>query len=170
MVGAITDRRELTLFQRTEQWVMPQENPVYTTEDNASFRDEPDHLTTLHSNLAEAFGIFANAVVDSSSAEIKMIEDACLANLEDNVRDRELREALRPTYRAACKRLIISPNFYDAIQQPNAELVTDSIARVEPEGVRTRDGRLHEPTCWCSPPVSRPTRSCVRCASSAATA
>jgi len=88
--------------------------------------------------------LFANAVVDSTSPEIKMIEDACLANLEDNVRDPELREALRPTYRAACKRLIISPNFYDAIQQPNAELVTDSIVRVEPEGVRTRDGRLHE--------------------------
>jgi cation diffusion facilitator CzcD-associated flavoprotein CzcO len=145
IVGALTDRVEkLTLFQRTAQWVMPQENPAYTTEEKASFRKEPDHLTTLHSNLAEAFGIFANAVVDSSSAEIKMIEDACLANLEDNVRDLELREALRPTYRAACKRLIISPNFYDAIQQPNAQLVTDSIVRVEPEGVRTRDGRLHE--------------------------
>jgi len=73
-----------------------------------------------------------------------MIEDACLANLEDNVRDAELRERLRPTYRAACKRLIISPNFYDAIQQPNAELVTEHIERVEPEGVRTSDGRLHE--------------------------
>jgi len=145
MVGALTERvGKLTLFQRTAQWVMPQENPPYTDEEKASFRAEPEHLTTLHSNLADAFGIFANAVVDSSSPEIKMIEDACLANLEDNVRDPELREALRPTYRAACKRLIISPNFYDAIQQPNAELVTDSIVRVEPEGVRTRDGRLHE--------------------------
>jgi cation diffusion facilitator CzcD-associated flavoprotein CzcO len=145
MVGALTERvGKLTLFQRTAQWVMPQENPPYTDEEKASFRAEPAHLTTLHSNLADAFGIFANAVVDSSSPEIKMIEDACLANLEDNVRDPELREALRPTYRAACKRLIISPNFYDAIQQPNAELVTDSIVRVEPEGVRTRDGRLHE--------------------------
>jgi len=145
MVGAITERVEkLTLFQRTAQWVMPQENPAYTDEEKASFREHPDHLMTLHSNLAEAFGIFANAVVDSSSPEIKMIEDACLANLEDNVRDPELREALRPTYRAACKRLIISPNFYDAIQRPNAELVTDSIERVEPAGVRTHDGRLHE--------------------------
>ena len=83
------------------------------------------------------FGIFANAVVDSESPEIKMIEDACLANLENNVRDPELRERLRPTYRAACKRLIISPDFYDAIQQPNAELVTEAIERVEPAGVRT---------------------------------
>jgi len=60
------------------------------------------------------------------------------------VRDPELRERLRPDYRAACKRLIISPDFYDAIQRPNAELVTDAIKRVEPGGVRTTDGRLHE--------------------------
>jgi cation diffusion facilitator CzcD-associated flavoprotein CzcO len=145
MVGAITERVEkLVLFQRTAQWVMPQENPAYTDDEKDSFRDTPEHLRTLHANLADAFGIFANAVVDSTSPEIKMIEDACLANLEDNVRDPELRERLRPTYRAACKRLIISPNFYDAIQRPNAELVTEHIERVEPAGVRTADRRLHE--------------------------
>ncbi|MGZ6970000.1 MAG: flavin-containing monooxygenase, partial [Acidimicrobiia bacterium] len=55
-----------------------------------------------------------------------------------------LREALRPDYRAACKRLVISPNFYEAIQRPNAELVTAGIERIEPTGVRTSDGRLHE--------------------------
>src|SRR5262249_59815760 len=76
--------------------------------------------------------------------EVKMIEQACLTNLEGNVRDPELRERLRPTYRAACKRLILSPDFYDAIQHPNADLVTEAIDRVEPEGVRTVDGRLHE--------------------------
>jgi cation diffusion facilitator CzcD-associated flavoprotein CzcO len=54
-----------------------------------------------------------------------------------------LREKLRPSYRAACKRLVISPDFYQAIQKPNAELVTDGIERVEPDGVRTKDGRLH---------------------------
>src|SRR5262249_44962975 len=98
IVSAITDRvGKLTLFQRTAQWVMPQENPAYTDVEQASFRSDPKHLETLHTNLAEAFGIFANAVIDSHSAEIKMIEDACRANLEDNVRDPELREALRPT-------------------------------------------------------------------------
>ena len=59
-------------------------------------------------------------------------------------RDPELRERLRPDYRAACKRLVVSPTFYEAIQQPNAELVTEAIERIEPAGVRTRDGRLHE--------------------------
>jgi cation diffusion facilitator CzcD-associated flavoprotein CzcO len=39
---------------------------------------------------------------------------------------------------------VISPDFYQAIQKPSAELVTAGIERVEPRGVRTRDGRLHE--------------------------
>jgi cation diffusion facilitator CzcD-associated flavoprotein CzcO len=145
IVGAIVDRVEhLTLFQRTAQWIMPSENPAYTDDDRAGFAADPERMKDLHARLAEMFGIFANAVVDAESPEIKMIEAACRANLEDNVRDPELRERLRPDYRAACKRLIISENFYDAIQQPNAEVVDSSIVRIEPEGIRTKDGVLHE--------------------------
>jgi cation diffusion facilitator CzcD-associated flavoprotein CzcO len=40
--------------------------------------------------------------------------------------------------------LIVSGDFYRAIQRPNAKLVTDPIASVEPSGVRTKDGALHE--------------------------
>ncbi len=68
----------------------------------------------------------------------------CRDNLEDNVTDPELRERLRPDYRAACKRLIVSPGFYHAIQRPNARLVTERIVGVEGPGVRTADGALHE--------------------------
>jgi cation diffusion facilitator CzcD-associated flavoprotein CzcO len=145
LVGAVVERvGHLALFQRTAQWVLPQTNPAFTDEQKAEFRAHPSQLVEMHENLAQAFGVFANAVVDASSPETKMIQDACLANLEERVADPELRERLRPTYRAACKRLIISPNFYEAIQHPHAELVTEKIIGVEPEGVRTADGRLHE--------------------------
>jgi cation diffusion facilitator CzcD-associated flavoprotein CzcO len=145
ITSAIVDRvAKLSLFQRTAQWIMPQENPAYTDDEKTEFRDDPQRLPELHATLSQMFDVFANAVVDADSPEIKMIEEACLANLENNVHDPELRERLRPTYRAACKRLIISPDFYAAIQRPNAELVTEAIERVEPAGVRTRDGRLHE--------------------------
>jgi cation diffusion facilitator CzcD-associated flavoprotein CzcO len=145
IVGAIVDRvGHLDLFQRTAQWVLPQTNPEFTAEEHAAYEADPELLHQLHDSLSQAFGVFANAVVDSDSPEIHWIEDACLANLEDNVQDPELKERLRPTYRAACKRLIISPNFYEAIQAPNAELVTEGIERVEAKGVRTKDGVLHE--------------------------
>ena len=145
IVSAVVDRvAKLVLFQRTAQWIMPQENPAYTPEERARYRDDPAELADIHSRLAEMFGIFANAVVDADSPESHMIAEACRNHLETAVRDPELRERLRPDYRAACKRLVISPDFYEAVQRPNAEVVTSPIAHVEPGGVCTRDGRLHE--------------------------
>ncbi len=145
IVSAVVDRvAHLSLFQRTAQWVMPQENPGYSEEEREAWRNDPDGLARTRQQISDMFDIFSNAVVDAESAEIKMVEQACLANLEDNVADPVLRRRLRPDYRAACKRLIVSPDFYAAIQRPNAELVTDAIQGVEPGGVRTEDGRLHE--------------------------
>ncbi|HEY7917186.1 MAG TPA: NAD(P)/FAD-dependent oxidoreductase [Acidimicrobiales bacterium] len=145
MVSALVDRVAwLSLFQRTAQWIMPNENPAYPEERREELRIHPERLSATRQELSDLFDHFSNAVVDAESAEIKMIERACAANLEDNVRDPELRERLRPAYRAACKRLIISPDFYAAIQSPNAELVSEAIQRVEPGGVRTVDDCLHE--------------------------
>jgi len=145
IVSAIVDRTEhLSLFQRTAQWIMPVDNPAYSAEELDAFKSNPRLVEDLHAQLSELFDLFSGAVVDADSSGIKYIEDACLANLEDHVTDPVLREKLRPDYRAACKRLIVSSDFYEAIQRPNAELVTEAIDRVEPGGVRTVDGRLHE--------------------------
>ena len=135
----------LTLFQRTAQWVMPQENPAYTEEERASFRSDPSTAAALHDEISELFANgFSNAVVDADSELLHMIEETCRLNLEESVTDPVLREQLRPDYRAACKRLVISPNFYEGIQKPNASLVTETITEVEPNGVRTVDGQFHE--------------------------
>jgi cation diffusion facilitator CzcD-associated flavoprotein CzcO len=145
MTSALVKEVEhLCLFQRTAQWVMPAANPAYTDEELDAFRDDPAKLAALHEQLKDMFGIFANAVVDADSPQYAFIEQTTRENLEANVHDPELRERLRPDYRAACKRLVMSADFYDAIQQPNAELVTEGIERVEPGGVRTKDGVLHE--------------------------
>lgn len=145
IVTAIVERTaRLHLFQRTAQWIMPLPNPAYSDEELAAFRADPESLTALYAGLSDLFDGFSDAVVDVDSPNLTMIEEACRANLEDNVTDPVLRERLRPAYRAACKRLIVSAGFYDAIQHPHAELVTEAIAAVEPAGVRTADGRRHE--------------------------
>ncbi|HEY8153667.1 MAG TPA: NAD(P)/FAD-dependent oxidoreductase [Myxococcota bacterium] len=145
ITSAIVDRvAKLSLFQRTAQWIMPQENPAYGEDERAEFRRHPERVHQLHDEMGRLFAGFASGLVDASSPQMKMIEDACRANLEQNVRDPALREKLRPTYRAACKRLVMSADFYQALQKPQAEVVTEGIERVEAGGVRTRDGRLHE--------------------------
>jgi cation diffusion facilitator CzcD-associated flavoprotein CzcO len=146
IVAAVVDQvAELALFQRTPQWIMPMGNPAYGEEEKGEFRTHPEAIEQLRSEISRMFTDgFANHLADVNSLQLQAIHDACVANLENSVRDPELREKLRPTYRAACKRLIMSENFYAAIQRPNAKLVSEGIERIEKAGVRSRDGKLHE--------------------------
>jgi cation diffusion facilitator CzcD-associated flavoprotein CzcO len=145
IVGAIVDDvAELRLFQRTPQWIAPMDNPPYTDEEKAAFRASPAMMQEVREAIGRALTDgFANVLSDASSPVLQGIHDICVAHLENSVRDPTLRERLRPSYRAACKRLVVSDRFYEAIQRPHATLVTDGIERVEPAGVRTRDGVLH---------------------------
>ena len=146
IVSALVDEvASLTLFQRTAQWVIQIDNPPYSDDEKDEFRKNPAAIDAVREEVSRAFiDGFANALVDASSPVIEAIHDACQANLENSVKDPELREKLRPTYRAACKRLVMSETFYDAIQRPNASVVTENIDRFEKSGLRTKDGQLHE--------------------------
>ena len=136
---------EFSLFQRTPQWILHQDNPPYSDEERARFRRDPDFMAQVRSDWSKIFtGGFADALVDADSPQMQFLEDLCRKNLEEKVRDPALKERLRPTYRAACKRLVLSPDFYEAVQRPGAHLVTEGIVRIVPEGVLTDDGRVHE--------------------------
>jgi cation diffusion facilitator CzcD-associated flavoprotein CzcO len=145
LTSALVPRaRRFDLFQRTAQWVLPRENVPYSDDERRRFRENPEELEALVAELrAKTLEGYAAAVIDVDSPELAAIERLCRENLE-TVRDPELRKRLTPDYRAACKRLVISGTFYDAIQQENAHLVTAPIRRIEPEGLRTEDGVLHD--------------------------
>ena len=63
------------------------------------------------------------------------------ASLEQSVRDPELRRKLTPDYGIGCKRPSVSNHYLRTFNRDNVELVTDSIERVTPRGIRTVDGR-----------------------------
>ncbi|MCP3983580.1 MAG: NAD(P)/FAD-dependent oxidoreductase [bacterium] len=146
IVSALIDEvGELSVFQRTPQWVLPVENTAYSEDEKAEFRKNPAAMREIRDEIARQFvDGFANILGDVKSPLLELIHTTCEANLNDNVRDPELKEKLRPDYRAACKRLIMSEDFYDAIQKPNAKVVVEGIERIEESGVRTSDGQLHE--------------------------
>jgi cyclohexanone monooxygenase len=124
---------------------MPAPNPHYTDDERAEFHANPDLLEREYARLNREQGVnFADAVIGENLEGYAKIEHLCIKNLAASVRDPDLRRKLTPDYRVGCKRLIISEFFYDAIQRPNAELVTETITGVEAAGVRTADGRLHE--------------------------
>lgn len=146
IVSALAGRAaHLEHYQRTPQWIMPVENGEFSEEERKAFRD-PEVLNQVmnHDEYMAAVEVYTQAVTNVDSPEAQGMAQACIDNLEQSVRDPELRERLRPDHTPLCKRLIFSPDYYEAIQHTNAELVTAGIERIEPEGIRTRDGELHE--------------------------
>ena len=67
-------------------------------------------------------------------ALLRAVEPVARANIRRNVEDKELRRRLTPKYRAGCKRILYSPNYYQGVANPKAELMTDRIARITPKG------------------------------------
>lgn len=146
LVSALAERSQVRHFQRTAQWIFPVENPLFTEEQRAEFRSNRDLLLYLQREPTYLANVerFTQGVLDPDSEQIQEIQKLCQDNLDNSIADPVLRKKLQPNYRAGCKRLIYSPDYYKAIQQPNSRLVTEGIEQIEKNGIRTSDGVLHE--------------------------
>jgi cation diffusion facilitator CzcD-associated flavoprotein CzcO len=147
IVSALARRAgKLIHFQRTAQWIMPCNDVAYSEEERRSFREDRAKIDEVREGpeAAARRARFTSAIVDVDSPELAEIQQIVEKNLEDSVPDPILKEKLRPDYRAACKRMIFSATYYDAIQQPTAYLENGAIERVEPTGIRMKDGTFHE--------------------------
>ena len=105
----------------------------------------PRRCATLHDDLSEAFGVFANAVVDADSPEMQA-DRGRRASRTSRATSRD------PSCASGCARLprrVQAPHHLARLLRGDPAARTPSsspsaIERVEPGGVRTADGRLHE--------------------------
>jgi cation diffusion facilitator CzcD-associated flavoprotein CzcO len=63
------------------------------------------------------------------------------------VKDQWLRRQLTPDFRIGCKRVLMSNDWYPALQAPNCQLVTWPIANLSERGIRTVEGIEHQFDC-----------------------
>jgi cation diffusion facilitator CzcD-associated flavoprotein CzcO len=131
------------LYQRTAQWILPIGNRRYTRPTRWLYR----HIPALNRFGYRSFQVqiertLGRATVKPGLART-LIDALCRLHLR-TVRDPELRRRFTPDHEPMCKRLVVSTHFYRQFNRPNVELVDAGIDHVEPRGIVTRDGRLHE--------------------------
>lgn len=131
----------VTMFQRTAQWIMPVGNMAYSPRQRWMAGLFPIIPRLKRAFYQRMFDQFSVGVTEDGRMRDR-IRKGCQANLE-RIRDPELRRKLTPDYEPACKRLVMSKDFYRTMQKPNVGLVTDPIERAEPRGLVTSDGALH---------------------------
>lgn len=134
---------EVTVFQRTPQWVAPIPNIKFPEWLRKRWQKKPERMRAWKAAyrwLVEA--VFVNATVGKWLPN-KVMNILCRTHLW-RIRDSNLRKQLTPDYEVGCKRLVINTTFYSAIQKSNVKLITESIQHIEEKGIRTDEGKLHE--------------------------
>ena len=143
VITALATRvQRLSVFQRTAQWVFPVKDTPNPWWRKLLFWLSPGHWQKFYLQLRSETE--ARAVAATGTPEGRRLRDKACHDALASIRDPELRAKLTPDYEVGCKRLVFSDGFYEAIQQPSIDLVTEGIDHIEPRGVVTRDGRLHE--------------------------
>ncbi|OBK81842.1 4-hydroxyacetophenone monooxygenase [Mycolicibacter heraklionensis] len=134
--------KKVRVFQRTPGWVYPRANRATPSWVRRLYAQAPVAQRAARSALLGVSEAGALAVV-WNTALTSAVAFAGRRYLANQVQDRWLRRRLTPNFRPGCKRMLVSDEYYKALQAPNCELISWPIARIGATGVMTCEGIEH---------------------------
>ncbi|PRP88368.1 putative flavoprotein involved in K+ transport [Planoprotostelium fungivorum] len=145
VVPAIAPKvKELLVYQRSPSWIVPRRNYNYYTIVKKFFEYVPysqylyRSAIFLYNELTFlTFGRNTWLTETMSKVALRLATRHRVTSIQDD----ELREKLTPKYQMGCKRILVSDDFYPAMQRDNVRLITDGIERVVDDGIITAKGK-----------------------------
>jgi len=132
--------RQLDLYQRTPQWVVPKPDTPFTEAELANFRAHPEAVRALREAI---YRQLEAAILFQDPQMLAEAEAAGRRNIA-LVDDPGLRRRLTPDWAYGCRRPLLSNKYYPMFNRPNVRLIDEGIERVVPEGIITARGELRE--------------------------
>ncbi|MFC9877031.1 flavin-containing monooxygenase [Nocardia salmonicida] len=133
----------LDVYQRTAPWLLPRMDRPYLLPERLAFKHIP---AVQRLSRAAIYAARETQVVGLTRFPVlmKAFEALSRAKLQIEIRDPELRKKVTPNYRIGCKRMLISNEYYPALDRDNVDVITDGIAEVRPGSIVTKDGTERE--------------------------
>lgn len=133
----------LKLFQRSAPYVIAKADRRYGEREQALLRRLPVLQKLSRAGHYLAHEMRALAFITFPSL-MKTMESRFHKHLEKGVSDPQKRAQLVPDYPMGCKRMLISNDFFPAVDRDNVDLITTRINAITPDGIRTADGQEHK--------------------------
>ena len=133
---------KLYVVQRTPTWIMPHRDRPVRPIAKAAYRVLPWLQQSVRAAVYWWRESFVAAFMRPRAGSLA--ERLALHHLEKQVADPELRARLTPQYAIGCKRIVISNDFYPALQEPNAELLTGGLKALQRRSLVMADGTERE--------------------------
>jgi cation diffusion facilitator CzcD-associated flavoprotein CzcO len=134
------------VFQRTPGWVLPRLDGATPAAAKSLFTKVPATQELARQALFWGHEISATALVWNTPLT-GLVARLGKAHLRRQVKDPWLRRQVTPDFRPGCKRILISSDYYPALQRDNCKLIDWPIATMSPAGIRTSDGIEHHLDC-----------------------
>lgn len=133
----------LDVYQRTAPWLLPRADRPYLLPERLAFKHIPG---VQRLSRAAIYAARETQVVGLAKAPALMrgFEALAKAKLRYEIRDPQLRAKVTPNFRIGCKRMLISNDYYPALDRDNVDVVTDGIAEVRENAIVTNDGTVRE--------------------------
>ena len=129
----------LHLFQRTPPWVIPHmDHPVLPP-----MRELYERFPPLQRVSRAAIYALRESLVPGFTRDRRWLKGQELnarLHLRRQVPDPELRRRLTPDYAIGCKRIVLSNDWYPALQAPNVELVSTGVRELREHAIVGLDG------------------------------
>ncbi|KRB78009.1 4-hydroxyacetophenone monooxygenase [Nocardioides sp. Root190] len=129
----------MDVYQRTPNWIIPRNERSFTSFEKAVFKKVPGAQRALRSVVYGALEARVPAFARFPQA-MRAVDLQGRRNIAKGITDPELRKKVTPSYRAGCKRILISNKWYPALDADNVDLVTDPIVRITENAIVTADG------------------------------
>lgn len=130
----------LGLYQRTANYIAPRLDFAYTPEQKAAYIDDP---TLIKADRDDMYWDRENRLypIVKNEGIRRMAAEDIKAFMRSQVTKTEYHDALTPNYELGCKRILISDDFYPALNRDNVDLITSPIREITETGVITEDGQ-----------------------------
>lgn len=135
--------KALKLFQRSAAWVIPKPDRPFKPWEQKLFKALPIHDRLYRSLIYWKNESRALAFTRFSSL-LEVLAWQAKWEARKQVRNPAKRKALIPHYKIGCKRVLISNDWYRAVDQDNVELITTAIDHIDERAIFTADGQRHE--------------------------
>ncbi|MBB5155257.1 cation diffusion facilitator CzcD-associated flavoprotein CzcO [Saccharopolyspora phatthalungensis] len=131
----------LHLFQRTPPWIQPKPDLPIPGVFQRWFRRVP--LLQRAARAALYWMLEARYFVVFNRRLGGFFEQLSKRYIRKVVKDPGVRAAVTPDYAMGCKRILLSSDYYPALNRSNVDLVTSGVGEVRPRSVVTGDGQEH---------------------------
>lgn len=137
---------QLDLYQRTPPWIMPKPDREFTAVERVMFRKVPQTLNALRNSIywfleARVLGFVGNPRI------LKLGELQARRHIRSQIKDKSLRQKVTPDFHFGCKRVLISNNYYPALDQDHVDVLTDGIREVRGNVIVDNNGVEREVDC-----------------------